>query len=56
MRKTSTIEKLKTLADIVHDNFKKKKNRNITPEILYFKDVQDIVFKLIKITLSREHC
>ncbi len=48
MRKTSTSEKLKTLADIVHDYFKKKKNRNITPEILYFNDVQDIVFNFIK--------
>ena len=48
MRKISTSEKLKTRADIVHDNFKKKKNRNITPEILYFKDVQDIVFNFIK--------
>ena len=48
MKKISTGEKLKTRADIVHDNFKKKKNRNITPEILYLKDVQDIVFSFIK--------
>ena len=48
MKKISTKEKLKTRADIVHDNFKKKKNKNIVPEILYLKDVQDIVFNFIK--------
>jgi len=48
MKKISTNEKLKTRADLVHDNFKKKKNRNITPDILYLKDVQDIVFNFIK--------
>jgi len=44
----STNEKLKTRADIVHDNFKKKKNKNIVPDILYLKDVQDIIFNFIK--------
>ena len=44
----STNEKLRTRADIVHDNFKKKKNKNIVPDILYLKDVQDIVFNFVK--------
>ncbi|MBK8550891.1 MAG: site-specific integrase [Ignavibacteria bacterium] len=44
----STNEKLRTRADIVHDNFKKKKSKNIVPDILYFKDVQDIIFNFIK--------
>ena len=44
----STKEKLKTRADIVHDVFKKKSNTIIVPDILYFKDVQDIIFNFIK--------
>jgi len=48
LERISTNEKLRTRADIIHDNFKKKKNRNITPDILYLKDVQDIVFNFIK--------
>ena len=48
LKKVSTNEKLKTRADIVHDVFKKKSNRNIVPDILYFKDVQDIIFNFIK--------
>ncbi len=48
MKKISTSEKLKTRADVIHDVFKKKSNRNIVPDILYFKDVQEIVFNFIK--------
>ena len=48
LKKVSTKEKLKTRADLVHDVFKKKSNRNIVPDILYFKDVQDIIFNFIK--------
>ena len=48
LERISTKEKLKTRADIVHDVFKKKSNRNIVPDILYFKDVQDIIFNFIK--------
>ena len=48
LERISTNEKLKTRADIVHDVFKKKSNRNIVPDILYFKDVQDIIFNFIK--------
>jgi len=48
MKRISTNEKLRTRADLVHDNFKKKKDRNITPDIMYLKDVQDIVFNFIK--------
>ena len=48
LKKVSTKEKLKTRADIVHDVFKKKSNTNIVPDILYFKDVQDIIFNFIK--------
>ncbi|MBL8007429.1 MAG: site-specific integrase [Ignavibacteria bacterium] len=44
----STNEKLKTRADLVHDNFKKKKNKNFVPDILYLKDVQEIIFNFIK--------
>ncbi|MBK8381864.1 MAG: site-specific integrase [Ignavibacteria bacterium] len=32
----------------MHDVFKKKSNRNIVPDILYFKDVQNIIFNFIK--------
>lgn len=48
LERISTNEKLKTRADIVHDNFKKKSNKNIVPDILYLKDVQDIVFNFVK--------
>lgn len=48
IERISTNEKLKTRADIVHDNFKKKSNKNIVPDILYLKDVQDIVFNFVK--------
>ena len=48
MKKISTSEKLKTRADVIHDVFKKKSIRNIVPDILYFKDVQGIVFNFIK--------
>lgn len=48
LKKMSTKEKLKTRADIIHDNFKKKNKRNIVPDIQYLKDVQDIIFNFIK--------
>jgi hypothetical protein len=48
LKKISTSEKLRTRADLVHDNFKKKSNKNIVPDILYLKDVQDIVFNFVK--------
>lgn len=48
LKKFSTNEKLKTRADIVHDNFKKKRNKNFIPDILYLKDVQHIIFNFIK--------
>jgi integrase/recombinase XerD len=48
LKKISTSEKLRTRADLVHDNFKKKSNKNIVPNILYLKDVQDIVFNFVK--------
>jgi len=48
LKKKSTKEKLKTRADIVHDNFKQKKKRNIESDILYLKEVQDIIFNFIK--------
>jgi len=44
----STKEKLKTRADMVHDAFKKRNNKNLIPEILYIKDVQEIIFSFIK--------
>lgn len=48
MKRMSTKEKLKTRADIIHDNFKKKNKLNIVPDIFYLKDVQDIVFNFVK--------
>jgi len=48
LKRLSTKEKLRTRADIIHDNFKKKSKRNIVPDILYLKDVQDIIFNFIK--------
>ncbi len=48
LKKVSTNEKLRTRADLVHDVFKKKSKKNIVPDILYFKDVQDIIFNFIK--------
>lgn len=48
MKRMSTKEKLKTRADIIHDNFKKKNKLNIVPDILYLKDVQNIIFNFIK--------
>lgn len=44
----STSEKLKTRANLFHENFKKKKNKNIVPDILFLKDVQEIIFNFIK--------
>jgi integrase/recombinase XerD len=48
LKRISTKEKLRTRADIIHDNFKKKKSKNIVPDIVYLKDVQDIIFNFIK--------
>ncbi len=48
LKRISTKEKLRTRADIIHDNFKKKSKRNIVPNILYLKDVQEIIFNFIK--------
>ncbi len=44
----STKEKLKSRADLVHDQFKKRNNKNFIPDILYLNDVQEIIYNYIK--------